>query len=86
MHRIGAEEKVALVPKVLLDVVVGEALEDESKFHSGDKRACPLPQELQLISGHLQGTTVDVRARVCLTSDSRACPVLDTSSNLLIGG
>ena len=39
LHWVGAEEELALVLEILLDVVVAQALEVESKFHPGPERA-----------------------------------------------
>jgi hypothetical protein len=54
VHRVGAEEEIALVLEVLLDVVVAQALEAERKLRSQSERAGPHAQQLQLIAspGH----------------------------------
>lgn len=55
MHRVRGEEQLALVAEILLDALIAEALEVESKFRSCDECAAPRSDQLQLgvFSGHL---------------------------------
>ena len=55
VHRVRAEEQLALVAEILLDALVAKTLEVESKLHPCDERARPLPDQLHVVvsSGHL---------------------------------
>ena len=48
MNRIRAEEELALILDVLLNVLVAQAVQIEHKPHSDHKGACPQAQQLQL--------------------------------------
>ena len=49
VHRVGDDEELALVPDVLLDVLVAQALEAEREPHPDDERARPCAQQLELV-------------------------------------
>ena len=48
VNRIRAEEELALILDVLLNVLVAQAVQIEHKPHSDHKGACPQAQQLQL--------------------------------------